>query len=283
MRPRVFAAAACALALSACLGGGHVPDHLLTLTSAETRPVAAAAQRRPERGGHRRRADRAAGAPHDPHPGLRQRDRGPVSEGRGLGGESRPLFGRLLGETIAARTGRVVLDPSQYSHDPGTRLTGQLLRFGLDPAAMEVVVTYDAAMARGASGGVTTNRFEARVPVAAATPEAVAPALNQAANQVADPGRGLARALAARRQPPDRIGAVGGGGREQAAVAGEGQRHNILAMLQGGLRRAVANPPQPHRRPLAPPPVSWCQKVPIALRARPPLASQRPSGLNATA
>jgi cholesterol transport system auxiliary component len=97
-----------------------------------------------------------------------------------------PLFGRLLGETIAARTGRVVLDPSQYSHDPGTRLTGQLIRFGLDPAAMQVVVTYDAAIARGTAGGVTTNRFEARVPVAAATPEAVAPALNQAANQVAD-------------------------------------------------------------------------------------------------
>ena len=81
------------------------------------------------------------------------------------------LFGRLLGETIAARTGRVVLDPSQYSHDPGTRLTGQLLRFGLDPAAMQVVVTYDAAIARGTAGGVATNRFEARVPVAAATPK----------------------------------------------------------------------------------------------------------------
>ena len=40
MRPRIFAAAACALALSACLGGGHAPDHLLTLTAAETRPVA---------------------------------------------------------------------------------------------------------------------------------------------------------------------------------------------------------------------------------------------------
>ncbi len=49
---------------------------------------------------------------------------------------------------------------------------------------MEVVIVYDAAIARGATG-VTTNRFEARVPVAEATPAAVAPALNQAANQVA--------------------------------------------------------------------------------------------------
>jgi cholesterol transport system auxiliary component len=97
----------------------------------------------------------------------------------------RPLFGRLVGEVIAARTGRVVLDPSQFSHDPGTQLTGQLSKFGLDPTSMEVVVVYDAAISRGAEG-VRTNRFEARVPVAEATPAAVAPALNQAANQVAE-------------------------------------------------------------------------------------------------
>ena len=97
-----------------------------------------------------------------------------------------PLFARLLGDTIAARTGRVVLDPGQYSHDPGTRITGTLVRFGLDPNNMQVVIVYDAAMARGGpTGGVVTNRFEARVPVAEATPAAVAPALNQAANQLA--------------------------------------------------------------------------------------------------
>jgi cholesterol transport system auxiliary component len=94
------------------------------------------------------------------------------------------LFGRLVGEIISARTGRVVLDPAQYSQDPGTRLTGQLLRFGLDPNRMEVVLVYEAVVARQA--GVTTNRFEARVPVAEATAVAVAPALNQAANRVAD-------------------------------------------------------------------------------------------------
>ena len=96
------------------------------------------------------------------------------------------LFARLLGETIAARTGRVVLDPSQYSNDPGSRITGTLVKFGLDPAAMQVVIVYDAVLARsGANGAVLTNRFEAHVPVAAATPVAVAPALNQAANQLA--------------------------------------------------------------------------------------------------
>ena len=184
MRPRIAAAAA--LALSACLGGGHVPDHLLTLTAAETRPVA-----QPRNAG----PNEAVTVVVPTVPQALRTTRIPVYVSETVVQYIKdadwvenpgPLFGRLLGETIAARTGRVVLDPSQYSHDPGTRLSGQLLRFGLDPAAMQVVVTYDAAIARGSAGGVTTNRFEARVPVAAATPDAVAPALNQAANQVAD-------------------------------------------------------------------------------------------------
>ena len=80
--------------------------------------------------------------------------------------------------------GRVVLDPGQFSLDPGVRLTGQLQAFGLDADMMEVVVRYDAALARGADS-VETHRFEARVKVAAADPGAVSPALNQAANQIA--------------------------------------------------------------------------------------------------
>jgi cholesterol transport system auxiliary component len=96
-----------------------------------------------------------------------------------------PLFGRLVGEIIAARTGRVVLDPTQFTHDPGLQLTGQLVRLGLDPNSMEAVIVYDAAINRR-DAGITTNRFEARVAVAEDTPAAVAPALNQAANQVAE-------------------------------------------------------------------------------------------------
>ena len=94
------------------------------------------------------------------------------------------LFGRLLSETIAATTGRVVLDPRQFQFDPGTRLTGQLQSFGLDADAMEVVVRYDAALARVADQ-VETRRFEARVPVSVAEVSVVSPALNQAANKVA--------------------------------------------------------------------------------------------------
>ena len=94
------------------------------------------------------------------------------------------LFARLVGDTIAATTGRVVLNAKQFVVDPGTRLTGTLDRFGLDATRMEVVAVYEAVLARK-GGGVTTRRFERRVPVAAAEAELVAPALNVAANQVA--------------------------------------------------------------------------------------------------
>lgn len=173
------------LALSGCFGGASVPDELLTLTPADTRPAA---------------TPRSAGAGeavtvNDPTvPQALRTMRVPVYvsdtaiqylENAQWVENPGPLFGRLVGEIIAARTGRVVLDPNQFTHDPGVQLTGQLVRLGLDPNSMEAVIVYDAAMTRGRTS-VTTNRFEARVPVAADTAAAVAPALNQAANQVAE-------------------------------------------------------------------------------------------------
>jgi cholesterol transport system auxiliary component len=93
------------------------------------------------------------------------------------------LFARLLGETIEARTGRPVLSPRQFALDPGTRLTGQLERFGIDAGQQQAIVVFDAVAARGAD--IRTQRFEARVPVAQIEAQAVGAALNQAANQVA--------------------------------------------------------------------------------------------------
>lgn len=183
MRAKLFPAVA-ALMLSACFGGAGVPDHLLTLTPAQTRAAAT-----PATAGQ----GEAITVVEPTVPQALRTTRVPVYvsdtsiqylqdavwvENPG------PLFGRLVGEVIAARTGRVVLDASQYTHDPGTRLTGQLLRFGLDPTRMEVVAVYEAAVSR--ASGVTSNRFEARVPVAEASPAAVAPALNGAANQIAE-------------------------------------------------------------------------------------------------
>jgi len=94
------------------------------------------------------------------------------------------LFGRLLSGTIAARTGRVVLDPDQFTFDPGVRLTGTLQSFGIDAVASEAVVVYDAALARTPER-IETRRFETRVPVALVDAASAGPALNQAANQVA--------------------------------------------------------------------------------------------------
>jgi cholesterol transport system auxiliary component len=185
MRPKLLLALPATLALSACFGGS-APDQLLTLTAAEPRPAAtprAAAQ------------GEAITVAVPSLPQALRTNRIPVYVNDTTiqyltdavwVDQPDELFARLLGETISARTGRVVLDPSQYSHDPGTRITGTLLKFGLDPNSMQVVIVYDAAMARGGpTGGVVTNRFETRLPVAEATPAAVAPALNQAANQLA--------------------------------------------------------------------------------------------------
>lgn len=170
-------------ALAGCFGGG-APAQLLTLTPSATRP-AASPQTAPAGG--------AVTIVEPTVPQALRTTRIPVyvsetsiqylEDAAWVENPGR-LFGRLLGETVSVRTGRVVLDPQQYSQDPGTRITGQLHRFGLDPTRMEAVIVYDAIMPRG--GGVVTNRFEARVPVAEATPAAVAPALNQAANQLAE-------------------------------------------------------------------------------------------------
>lgn len=170
-------------ALAGCFGGG-APAQLLTLTPSATRPASA-----PQSA-----ASGAAITIVDPTvPQALRTNRIPVYvsetsiqylQDAAWVENPGPLFARLLGETVSVRTGRVVLDSRQYSQDPGTRITGQLHRFGLDPGRMEAIVVYDATMPRG--GGVVTNRFEARVPVAEATPAAVAPALNQAANQLAE-------------------------------------------------------------------------------------------------
>lgn len=96
------------------------------------------------------------------------------------------LFARLLGDTIAARTGRVVLTSGQTVADPGLRLGGELRRFGLDATTREGVVTFDAQLARTDGGAVEKRRFEARVPITGEIDAPTAGAtLNDAANRVA--------------------------------------------------------------------------------------------------
>lgn len=96
------------------------------------------------------------------------------------------LFARLMSDTIAAKTGRVVLSPAQSFNDPGSQLSGELRNFGVDGATSEAVVTFDAALIRGPDQSrIEKKRFEARVAVAPIDATTIGPALNQAANQVA--------------------------------------------------------------------------------------------------
>ncbi len=185
MKARILLAAGAALSLSACFGGARAPDQLLTLSATQSRPADAT----------RSAAQGQTITIVEPTvPQALRTQRVPVHSSptaisylQDAQWVEAPnaLFGRLLSETIAATTGRVVLDPNQYSHDPGTRITGQLQRFGLDAQTMEVVAVYDAVMERTGGAGVTSRRFEARVTIAEPTAAAVAPALNEVANRIA--------------------------------------------------------------------------------------------------
>jgi cholesterol transport system auxiliary component len=95
------------------------------------------------------------------------------------------LFRGLLAETITVKTGRVVTEPRLMQIQPDTRLAGQISAFGLDGPGHVVTVTFDATLAHEGSDQIQSRRFSARVPAASEQPEAVAAALNQAANQVA--------------------------------------------------------------------------------------------------
>jgi cholesterol transport system auxiliary component len=94
------------------------------------------------------------------------------------------LFQDLLEETVRRTTSRVVLDPDQSAVDPGLVVTGQLNRFGYDAQQGTAVVQYDASLSTQGGTHVETRRFEAAVP-SDGTAATVAPALNEAANQVA--------------------------------------------------------------------------------------------------
>ena len=95
------------------------------------------------------------------------------------------LFARLLSDTIAARTGRIVLGGAQALGDPGARLAGELRSFGVEETSSEAVVIYEATLRRGADRVFEKRRFEAREPVSRIDADSVGPALNRAANHVA--------------------------------------------------------------------------------------------------
>ena len=95
------------------------------------------------------------------------------------------LFARLMADTLTARVGRVVLSSRDSIGDPGDRLGGELRQFGMDATRRDAVVMFDATLQRNGQTNIEKRRFEARVPVGKIDATTVGPALNQAANQVA--------------------------------------------------------------------------------------------------
>lgn len=177
-------AAALALPLGGCLSfGGEVPDQMLTLTPARTAPAGFAT------------TGPAGAALAVTEPRTNQRlnvTRVPVQTSdsslaylKDAVWVEKPsrLFQTLLAETIRAGGNRLVIQEGDLGQSGLTTLSGQLLDMGYDAAAGAVVVRFDGVLQSG-DGQVRTRRFESRVPAA---PDAisVAPALNQAANQVA--------------------------------------------------------------------------------------------------
>jgi cholesterol transport system auxiliary component len=183
---RNAAAMAAMLALVGCvsLGGGKVPDMLITLTADQPAPAGAL-------------ASGAAGNAIvilDPDADRRlDVDRVPVQVSASSVAYlkdalwvERPArqFRRLLAETLRARADRVVVEGSDFEVSGGTVVSGRLTQMGYDAAGQAVVVQFDAVV-EDAGGALRSRRFEARVAGVPAKAAAVGPALNEAANEVA--------------------------------------------------------------------------------------------------
>lgn len=180
-------AAVAVATLSGCIGlGGKTPPFLLTLDP-EAEPQAGAARTAAEA------ATLTILIPTAPQK-LRttripvQQDDASVSyvkDAQWVEAPSR-LFQRLVSETVAARTSRVVLDEGQYLTAPGEQLAGQLMEFGVDARTNEVVVAYQAMLVAAGGKTVTQRRFETREAIGGKVEaKPVGEALTRAANKVA--------------------------------------------------------------------------------------------------
>jgi cholesterol transport system auxiliary component len=136
-----------ALLAAGCFGGGAAPAELLTLTPAQTLPPGEARSA----GSDGALAVLAPSCPaldqHPPHPVYVDAITIEYLKNATYVEEPHQLFRRVLAETIGARTGRLVLDPGNFTQEAGATLSGQLLQFGFEPARMQVVVSYEAAIA----------------------------------------------------------------------------------------------------------------------------------------
>jgi cholesterol transport system auxiliary component len=179
--------AAAAVTLSGCIGlGGKTPPFLLTL-DADAAPTAGTARTASDAATLTILIPTAPQKLRTPRIPVQQDDASVayVKDAQWVEAPQR-LFQRLVSETVAARTSRVVLDEGQYLTAPGEQLAGQLMDFGVDARTNEAVVVYQAMLVSAGGKSVTQRRFEAREPIAGKIEaKPVGEALTAAANKVA--------------------------------------------------------------------------------------------------
>ncbi|MGN6691970.1 MAG: ABC-type transport auxiliary lipoprotein family protein [Sphingopyxis sp.] len=191
IKPRTFRTsllvAIAAATLSGCIGlGGKTPPFLLTL-DADAAPSAGTARTAAEAATLTILIPTAPQKLRTPRIPVQQDDASVtyVKDAQWVEAPNR-LFQRLVSETVAAQTSRVVLDEGQYLTAPGEQLAGQLMEFGVDARANEAVVVYQAMLVSAGGKSVTQRRFEVREPITGAIEaKPVGEALTRAANKVA--------------------------------------------------------------------------------------------------
>lgn len=185
LRTTIIIAASLTLAACVNLGGGKGPPFLLSLS----------ADAAPRSGETRTNATSAALTVLQPSAPQKlrtpripvQQDDASVAYVVGAQWVEAPqrLFHRLLADTLAAKTGRLVLDESQMLAAPGDQLAGQLLEFGVDARSNQAVVVFQAMLVSKDGKTIRQQRFEARQSTGIIEPRAVGAALNTAANKIA--------------------------------------------------------------------------------------------------
>ncbi|MFM5917359.1 MAG: ABC-type transport auxiliary lipoprotein family protein [Novosphingobium sp.] len=175
-----------ALALGGCLSlGGKVPPTLFSLTATATVPAGTVTTGDPK----------SAIMVMEPETDQRlavnrvpvQIDDTNVAYVKNAAWIERPsrLFRALLAETLRTKTSGLVLEDDQAAANVGMRVNGRLIDMGYDARTSSVVVRFEAIRSTTGNVVVSTKRFESVVPGIEAKPEAIGPALNRAANDVA--------------------------------------------------------------------------------------------------
>jgi len=176
---------AASLLLAGCVSfGGDVPDQLITLTPEETAPA----------GNFGGGTAASAIVVLDPDTDRRldvtrvpvQIDASTLAYLENAVWVEKPArqFRRLLAETIRAKGGRVVVEGSDVEVAGKTFLSGRLVDMGYDAQVQAVIVRFDGLLEEK-DGVIRSRRFEAEVVGIPAEVASVAPALNEAANDVA--------------------------------------------------------------------------------------------------